>query len=48
MGIEPTIYHTLGEHANHYTIDAVGMSLDVSVSPKIKTYILFWLDKYFF
>jgi hypothetical protein len=21
--LEPTIYHTRGEHANHYTIDAV-------------------------
>jgi hypothetical protein len=21
--VEPTIYHTRGEHANHYTIDAV-------------------------
>ena len=23
MGLEPTIYHTRGEHANHYTTDAV-------------------------
>jgi hypothetical protein len=22
-GLAPTIYHTRGEHANHYTIDAV-------------------------
>ena len=22
-GLEPTIYHTLGEHANHYATDAV-------------------------
>ena len=22
-GLEPTIYHTQGEHANHYTINAV-------------------------
>jgi hypothetical protein len=22
-GLEPTIYHTRGEHANHYTTDAV-------------------------
>ena len=22
-GVEPTIYHTRGEHANHYTTDAV-------------------------
>ena len=22
-GLEPTIYHTRGEHANHYAIDAV-------------------------
>jgi hypothetical protein len=22
-GVEPTIYHTRSEHANHYTIDAV-------------------------
>jgi hypothetical protein len=22
-GLEPTIYHTLHEHANHYIIDAV-------------------------
>jgi hypothetical protein len=23
MGLKPMIYHTLGEHANHYTIDVV-------------------------
>jgi hypothetical protein len=23
LTIEPTIYHTRGEHANHYTTDAV-------------------------
>jgi hypothetical protein len=23
-GLEPTIYHTRGEHANHYATDAVG------------------------
>ena len=23
IGLEPTIYHTQGEHANHYTTDAV-------------------------
>jgi hypothetical protein len=22
-GLEPTIYHTRAEHANHYTVDAV-------------------------
>jgi hypothetical protein len=26
-GLEPTIYHTRGEHANHYTIDAVSIDL---------------------
>jgi hypothetical protein len=23
LGLEPTIYHTRGKHANHYAIDAV-------------------------
>jgi hypothetical protein len=23
LGLKPTIYHTQGEHANHYTTDAV-------------------------
>jgi hypothetical protein len=27
--IEPTIYHTLGEHANHYTTDAVSLKCNV-------------------
>ena len=35
-GLEPTFYHTWGEHANHYTTNAVGTYLNMS----------FWL-KYF-
>ena len=27
-GLEPTIYHTRGEHANHYTTDVVGSLWD--------------------
>ena len=23
LGLKPTIYHTLGKHTNHYTIDVV-------------------------
>jgi hypothetical protein len=26
LGLEPTIYHTRGKHANHYTTDAVATS----------------------
>ena len=26
-GIDPTVYHTLGEHANYYTTDAVFATL---------------------
>jgi hypothetical protein len=26
-GLEPTNYHTRGEHTNHYTIDAVGTNM---------------------
>jgi hypothetical protein len=25
LGLEPTIYHTQGEHGYHYTTDAVGL-----------------------
>jgi hypothetical protein len=32
MGLEHTIYHTRGEHANHYTIDAVGLLLKNKLS----------------
>ena len=28
-GLEPTIYRTLVEHANHYTTDAVGPYMNV-------------------
>jgi hypothetical protein len=31
-GLEPTIYNTRGEHANHYTTDAVYFSYIMAVS----------------
>jgi hypothetical protein len=31
-GLEPMIYHTRGEHANHYATDAVHKFLEVSYS----------------
>jgi hypothetical protein len=27
LGLEPTIYRTQGEHANHYTTDAVDIKM---------------------
>ena len=33
-GLEPTIYHTRGEHADHYTTDAVWFPLDSSYYTK--------------
>ena len=34
-GLEPTIYHTRGEHTNHYTTDAVRKSLTIIRSVNI-------------
>jgi hypothetical protein len=33
-GLEPMIYHTRGEHANHYTTDAVCFCFDNPASGK--------------
>ena len=30
-GLEPTIYHSRGEHANHYTTDVVHWSIELHV-----------------
>jgi hypothetical protein len=30
QGLEPTIYHTLGEHASHYATDAVLISCKIN------------------
>jgi hypothetical protein len=29
--LEPTIYHTQGEHANHYATEAVNITIDVAI-----------------
>jgi hypothetical protein len=34
-GLKPTIYHTRGEHANHYTTDAVNISIKTPKLHKI-------------
>jgi hypothetical protein len=36
-GFEPTIYHTRGEHANHYTTDAVTMAKKEKEQTQYKT-----------
>jgi hypothetical protein len=33
-GLEPTIYHTQGEHSNHYTTDAVQIGIETSLYSK--------------
>ena len=40
LGLEPTIYHTPGEHANHYTTDAV-LLFYKNRSKKIITFNIF-------
>jgi hypothetical protein len=36
--IEQTIYHTRGEHVNHYTINAVGLLFKNKLSPFLPEY----------
>jgi hypothetical protein len=31
LGLEPTIYHTRGEHANHYTTEVVSRFLEIEI-----------------
>ena len=39
-GLEPTIYHTHGEHANHYTNDVVAIIGDATVTVKSRTAVM--------
>ena len=41
-GLEPTIYRTRGEHANHYTTDAVKLHTTM-VDSKINKTIIIWI-----
>jgi predicted lactoylglutathione lyase len=43
LGIEPTIYHTWGEHANHYTTDMVHMRLKEG-----QIILIYYISHYFF
>jgi hypothetical protein len=35
--LDPTIYHTRAEHASHYAIDVVSISIQVDIIPQIMT-----------
>ena len=40
-GLEPTIYRTRGEHANHYTTDAVDVKENLNLKKSIlRVYVL--------
>ena len=41
-GFEPTIYRTQGEHANHYTTDAVDHLLKSTYDITCKSKVLNW------